>query len=887
MDWKTKPAAAVLEELGVVVSNGLIGEDAARRLASDGPNQLADARRRGWVMRFLDQFRNVLIYILLAAAAVSAVAEEIPDAVIILAIVVLNAVIGVVQEGRAEQALDALKRMASPRAVVRRDGHSVEIDSRDIVAGDVVILEAGRVVPADIRLVETANLKIEESALTGESVPVDKDAAYLAADGVPLGDQFNMAFSSTIVTYGRGVGVVVATGMETEIGRIATMLENQEDAETPLQARLARFGKVLGFAIIGLCAVMFGVGILQSVLKFGEVGRDTVLELFLTAVSLAVAAIPEGLPAIVTVVLAIGVQQMSRRNAIVRKLAAVETLGSVTIVCSDKTGTLTQNRMTVTRVMSAGQVHDIDILDGGDPVSQLLLQSLVHCNDATFGQTSSTGDPTEIALLEAGSRFGLYQRDLESAQPRLAEKPFDSVRKMMSTVGGTDGSARVYTKGALDSILPLCSAIATTAGVRGITDDDRDRIDSAAAAMSDDALRVLAAATREIPRDGIVVDDLETDLTFVGLVGMIDPPRMEVRDSITRCRAAGITPVMITGDHQNTAFAIARELGIAADRDQAISGAELDNLTDDELADKCELLRVFARVSPEHKVRIVRAFQSRGELVSMTGDGVNDAPSLKSADIGVAMGITGTDVAKGASDMVLTDDNFTTIVSAISAGRNIYNNIKKAITFLLSCNAGEIVAVFTAIVIGWRAPLLPIHILWINLITDSLPALGLGMDPGSDDVLGRPPRPPAESLFAGGTGLSVLLNGPLIGVLTLVAFQVGLGMSGDSLAHGRTMAFVVLALSQLFHAFDVRHNRRSIFALGLFTNKWLWLALGSGALIQWIIVSVPGLAALFSVVSLSAGEWGIVIGISLVPVIANEFVKLAARIAEKFGAGSI
>ncbi|MEE8441480.1 MAG: cation-translocating P-type ATPase, partial [Spirochaetia bacterium] len=537
-----------------------------------------------------------------------------------------------------------------------------------------------------------------------------------------------------------------------------------------------------------------------------------------------------------------------------------------------------------TRYLTEGETRERDALPVDDEVARELLTTLVHCNDATFSSTDSTGDPTEIALLEAGSRFGVYQRDLIREQPRLAEKPFDSVRKMMSTVGrsGTgsetaDAVARVYTKGALDSILPLCTSVATGSATRAITDEDRRRIAEASAAMSDEALRVLAAATRVISAEGIVIDDLEKELTFVGLVGMMDPPRLEVRDSIAQCRRAGITPVMITGDHQNTAFAIAKELGIAAEKSQAISGSEIDLLTDEELELSAEHLRVFARVSPEHKVRIVRAFKNRGHIVSMTGDGVNDAPSLKAADIGVAMGITGTDVAKGASDIVLTDDNFKTIVSAVAAGRNIYANIKKAITFLLSCNAGEIIAIFTAILVGWRSPLLPIHILWINLITDSLPALGLGMDPGDPSVLDRPPRPPRESLFAGGTGLSVLLTGPLIGAITLVAYRLGLHLSGDSLVYARTMAFVALALSQLFHAFDVRDNRRSIFSLGLFTNKWLWLALGAGALLQWIVVSVPGLAGVFRVVPLSGRDWGIVLGLSFAPVVLNELVKFVMR----------
>lgn len=896
MDWKSQSVEQVVSAFDIDLTTGLTSGRVSQLREKHGRNQLREAKKKTLLIRFLEQFKNVLIYILLIAAAVSAIVGEISDAVIIAAIVILNAVIGVIQESRAEQALEALKKMSSPKAVVRRDGNSREIEAGEIVPGDVVILEAGRIVPCDLRLIESANLLIEESALTGESVPVEKDGSVvLESKGVALGDQKNMAFMSTIVTLGRGLGIAVGTGMETEIGKIATLLEEQGSESTPLQRRLERFGRGLGFVILGLCAVMFGVGVLQEMLRNGVIPRESTLELFLTAVSLAVAAIPEGLPAIVTVVLAIGVQQMSKENAIVRRLPAVETLGSVNIVCSDKTGTLTQNRMTVTRFYANGRLSDLSHLDVDDSADRLLLESMVHCNDASFTATSQTGDPTEVALLEAGSKFGIRQDEFDGEHPRVAEKPFDSVRKMMSTVASgsdplwagahsPDGApvirpSQVYTKGALDSILPLCTRVIDGGKVREITDDDREQLTDAAAEMSDAALRVLAAATKPIDGASIVIDRLESELTFAGLVGMIDPPRMEVRDSIDRCRAAGITPVMITGDHQNTAFAIARELGIASNRSEAISGTELDSMDDEELASQVTELRVFARVSPEHKVRIVKAFKSHGHLVSMTGDGVNDAPSLKAADIGVAMGITGTDVAKGAADMVLTDDNFKTIVSAIAAGRNIYANIKKAITFLLSCNAGEIIAIFTAILVGWKSPLLPIHILWVNLITDSLPALGLGMDQPDNQVLTQPPRHPKESLFAGGTGTSVVLNGILIGGLTLIAFRLALSMYDGSLIHARTMAFVVLALSQLFHAFDVRDNRRSILQVGLFSNKWLWLALGAGALLQWIVISVPGLARVFQVYPLSIGDWGIALALSFAPVVANELLKLILRIA--------
>lgn len=890
IDWQSATPEHVIGELRTSRANGLSSAEADTRRERYGENRLAEGRRTTLLERFVAQFRNVLIYILLIAAVVSGVAGELTDAIVIAAIVLLNAIIGVIQESRAEEAIAALKALSSPRALVRRDGRTREVESPDIVPGDIVLLEAGRVVPCDLRLIESANLRVEESSLTGESVPVEKDAdALLAAEGVALGDQVNMAFSSTTVSYGRGVGIAVGTGMETELGKIAGMLSSSGLESTPLQERLERFGRFLGFLILGLCAIMFGIGLIRLLLGVapaggGEHASGPVLDLFLTAISLAVAAIPEGLAAIVTVVLAIGVQQMSRQNAIIRRLPAVETLGSVTVVCSDKTGTLTQNRMTVTRFLAGGVEHlPLDRLSTADQTHVALLETIVHCNDASYrdsgvGEASgSTGDPTEIALLEAASKFGVRQEALLAREPRSAERPFDSDRKMMSTVGRLGETARVHTKGALDSVLPLCDRVLTSNGERAINDEDRQAILAAASAMSDDALRVLAAARRPIDPAAIVVDRLEEGLVFVGLVGMIDPPRLEVKDSIAKCRQAGITPVMITGDHQNTALAIARELGIADHRSQSISGAELDDLDDAQLAERARSLRVFARVSPEHKVRIVNAFKANGNLVSMTGDGVNDAPSLQNADIGVAMGVTGTDVAKGASDMILTDDNFQTIVSAIEAGRNIYANIKKAITFLLSCNMGEIVAIFTAILVGWRSPLLPIHLLWVNLITDSLPALGLGMDGGDPLALSRPPRDPEESIFAGGTGFSVILNGFVIGVITLVAFRIGETFYPGSLSHARTLAFVVLALSQLFHAFDVRDTTRSIFGVGLFSNGWLWLALGVGAGLQWLVISIPAVAALFEVHALVPLDWAIAAGLAIVPVVVNETVKVALR----------
>ena len=877
-DASARSVKDVSDALDVAVSDGLSEEEVERRREEFGVNRLAEGTGPSLLQRFLEQFKSALIAILLVAALVSGILGELADALIIAAIVLINAIIGVVQENRAEQALEALKKMSSPKAVVRRGGKQREIEAPHIVPGDVVLLEAGRVVPCDLRLVEAANLKVEESALTGESAPVEKVADAVLDDGQSaLGDQLNMAFSGTTVTYGRGVGIAVATGMHTQIGRIAEMLGEHEET-TPLQQQLASFGRRLGFVILGLCALMFGVGLLQSYVQTGGVPQGTVLELFLTAVSLAVAAIPEGLPAIVTVVLAMGVQQMSRQNAIVRRLPAVETLGSVTIVCSDKTGTLTLNQMTVTRILDRD--NGIRTLEDAAADSRGLLIAMVHCNDAESDGTQSTGDPTEVALVEAGRNHGIQKSELRAAQPRVNEKPFDSERKMMSTVAKNSDSFTVYTKGALDSLLPLCTRIRTLSGDREMTDEDRHYLLEQASQMSGQALRVLATASRTLDSKAEPEGGFETDLTFLGAVGMIDPPRSEVIGSIRQCRSAGVTPVMITGDHVRTALAIARELTLATKESQALSGEEIDALSEDELIERTREVRVFGRVSPEHKVRIVKAFQAQGLLVSMTGDGVNDAPSLKAADIGVAMGITGTDVAKGASDMILSDDNFSTIVGAISAGRNIYDNIKRAVTFLLSCNAGEIVAIFTAILVGWESPLLPVHILWVNLITDSLPAIGLGMTRPNPGVLDRPPRNKDQGVLDGATRTAVLWNGLTIGVITLVAFRVGYRLYPDSLMHARTLAFVVLALSQLFHAFDLLDNRRSLFGGLLFSNRWLWLALGVGGLIQFLVVSVPPVASLFSVFPLTPVDWGLAVLVSLVPVVINEVVKLVQRLSK-------
>lgn len=864
--WYKKSKNEILQQLDVDEKNGLSSTEALRRLEKYGKNKLETKKKKTLFKQFLSQLKDVMIYILIIAAIISAFLGEISDALIILLVIIINAVIGVIQESKAEKALDALKELSTPKALVKRDGSLKEILSEDIVPGDIVIIDAGRYIPGDLRLIDTANLKIEESAFTGESVPSEKDASFLPDKEIPIGDQNNMAFMSTLATYGRGVGVVVGTGMNTEIGKIAKMIEQEENDETPLQKKLSELGKILGFLAVGICILIFIISFFQ--------GRD-LLEMFLTSISLAVAAIPEGLPAIVAIVLALGVQRMVKKNAIIRKLPAVETLGSVSIICSDKTGTLTQNKMTVTTVYANDSYIKESEFNLNDNESKLLVDCMVLCNDATYSEKSQTGDPTEIALLESPFKLNILKEKLEKEFKRIDEIPFDSDRKLMTTVNLVDDKkARVFTKGALDSILSICNKISINGKLLDFTKEYKAKVLENSNIMSDKALRVLAFAYKDISKENIVLDSLEKDLVFIGMVGMIDPPRLEVKDSIKLCKSAGITPVMITGDHKNTAFAIANELGIAEDISQAITGHEIDKFKEEEFNEKIINYRVFARVSPEHKVKIVKAFKSHGNIVSMTGDGVNDAPSLKAADIGVAMGITGTDVSKGASDMILTDDNFSTIVSAVEEGRKIYLNIKKSIVFLLSCNLGEILTLFTAILLNWNSPLQPIHILWVNLITDSFPALALGVDKTKEDVMNNPPRNPKESIFVKSDKIQLIINGVLIGGITLFAFKLGERLYPDSLIHAQTMAFVVLSVSQLFLSLSLRSNTKSAFSLGIFSNKYLVYSILLGIFLQVIIISISFIANIFKVTPLLLYDWIVVILVSLIPFAINEILKL-------------
>ncbi len=855
---------------------GLSSQEAVSRKEKYGENKLREKKKKNNLQRFLDQFKDVMIIILLIAAAISFALVcfegnwgELFEPGLIVLIVIVNAVMGVMQESKAEKALDALKNMSAPHARVIRGGVESVIDATELVPGDIIRLEAGDFVPADARLIFSASLKVEESALTGESVPSEKDAAVICDEDAPIGDRHNMVFSGCSVTYGSATAVVVSTGMETEMGKIANLLNGEESSQTPLQKKLAQLGKYLGLLALGACAIIFVVGLFSD-----EMG---IMEVFMTAISLAVSAIPEGLPAIVTIVLSIGVQRMVKKNALIRRLPAVETLGSASVICSDKTGTLTQNRMTLTRAYVDGGVLEDISANNSEPVRRLLnFGTLCSDSSVTFsesGEEMHIGDPTETAIIVASHKNGYTKEGLNAEFERLGEIPFDSDRKLMSTVNRIDGKLIVIVKGAFDMMASRC--------VKGDLEAAREMTER----MSSDALRVLAVGYKEISElpDVLESDSLESGLTFLGLVGMIDPPRPEAKDAVALCRRAGIKPVMITGDHVVTASAIARELGILEEGDRAITGAELDAMSDDELDASVEHISVYARVSPENKIRIVKAWQRRGQVVSMTGDGVNDAPALKAADIGCAMGITGTDVAKGAADMTLTDDNFATIVDAVREGRGIYSNIRKVVGFLLGTNIGEVITVFVAMLVSRQTPLLSMQLLWINLVTDSLPAIALGMEPVEKDVMDRKPKPKNEGIFANGLGVRVVLQGIMFAVITLAAFYLGQFMTaGDheiKLKAGQTMAFMVLSLSQTLQAFNMRSDH-SLFKIGPFTNSKLnWSVLASLALVLLVLFTPIGIA--FNVMILRWELYLIALGLILLPTVIMELSKLFGLIKHR------
>ena len=861
----------VLEELKTT-DKGLTQREAAARQEKYGPNKLKEAAKATALQRFFKQLKDPMLIILLAAAAVSAATdfiagESFTESIIILVVVLLNAILGVIQESKAEAAIEALQTMTAAKCKVLRDEKTEVLESSNLVPGDVVILEAGDAVPADGRLIECASLKIEEAALTGESTPENKTVDTIAKD-VTLGDRENMCYMGSTVVYGRGKAIITSTGMNTEMGKIAGVLSKTEQEETPLQKKLSQLGKMLSKAVLGICIFIFIFDLIVS----GEFTIQSVLKNFMVAVSLAVAAIPEGLATVVTVVLSIGVTNMSKRNAVVRRLTAVETLGCTQVICSDKTGTLTQNKMTV-------------VEHTGD--TKVLAEAMTLCNDAVFEDGGAKGEPTEAALVNFGAAEGIIKSELEKMQPRVAEAPFDSGRKMMSTIHKCGDAFVQYTKGAPDEVIRRCISYEQDGKILPMTEEKRREILDKNHSMADKALRVLAAAKRNwnaVPED-VTPENLEQDLCFIGLTGMIDPIRPEVKAAIAECRSAGIRPVMITGDHKDTAVAIARDLGIISGPEQAITGAELDKLSDEELDKAVENYGVYARVQPEHKVRIVSAWKHRGAVTAMTGDGVNDAPSIKSADIGIGMGITGTDVTKNVADMVLSDDNFATIVSAVGEGRRIYDNIRKSIQFLLTSNLSEVLGVFLSTLMGFTL-FNPVHLLFINLITDCFPALALGLEKAEPDTMKRPPRSSSDGIFSGGMAGDIAYQGILITVITLVSYIIGHSMEVGHFAiphgvspDGMTMAFLTMSMCEIFHAFNMRSQRKSVFKLG--HNIVLWMAMLGSVALTTIVLEVPAVANAFGFTPVSWNEYAIAIGLAVLIVPIVETVKAFQRKAAK------
>ncbi len=919
-NWFNKEVNEVEKELKTNLANGLTPAEVEEKRNEYGFNELKAKKKKSLFVKFLEQFKDFMIIVLIIAAIVSGIVgymegEGITDSIIILIVVIVNAIIGVVQENKAEKSLEALQKLSSHVAKVVRNGKVEVVASRDLVPGDIVVLDTGDYVPADLRIIEGVNLKSQESSLTGESVPVDKNAEVIADEKVGIGDRTNMLFSSSLITYGRGKGIVVETGMNTEVGKIATIINDTEGTATPLQIKLNKLGKTLGIAALAICVLIFIIGIAY--------GKD-IIDMFMTAVSLAVAAIPEGLAAVSTIVLAIGVQRMVKKNAIIKKLPAVETLGSATVICSDKTGTLTQNKMTVQKVFADGNLSNVEDITTINNSLEKLMYTSTLCNDTKIGENNNlTGDPTETALIDLGFKIKFDIENTLKLQ-RVKEYPFDSDRKLMTTVNKVGDKYIAYTKGGIDELLAKCTKYEINGEIKDNLNEYKATIEKYNIEMAKDALRVLAMAYKELDHEPTdeEMKTIESDLIFVGMVGMIDPPREEVKAAVAKCKTAGIKTVMITGDHKITAVAIAKALGILENENEAITGAELEEMSDEALTKNIRQYSVYARVSPEHKVRIVKAWQANGEIVAMTGDGVNDAPALKTADIGCAMGIVGTDVSKEAADVILTDDNFATIVSSVEEGRRIYDNILKAIQFLLSSNVGEIVTLFIAILITpWLSStfgidvnlievLLPIHILWINLVTDSLPALALAVDPAEDDVMNRKPKK-QKGIFTKGMTWRVVYQGFMIGLLTLAAFIIGLATPDDQLPEmvridnaiysvdevdnleealangaemlekqevkveiGQTMAFVTLAFSELVHVFNIRNNKKSIFKTHPFNNKVLLGAIAISAMLMLIILFIPALRHIFSIPVLPMNNVLEIIGLVLAPLVIVEIFKL-------------
>ena len=883
-----KSSDEVLKEQGSS-EHGLSAAQAAERLEKNGPNKLAEGKKVTLVQRFLKQLADPMVIILIVAAAISGIiayieGEAFTDVFIIMFVVVLNSVLGVLQESKAEKAIDALKAMTAATSKVIRDGHMITVKSEELVVGDIIVLEAGDAVPADARLLESNSLKCEEAAMTGESVPAEKSTETLTLKGdqkeVPLGDRVNMVYMGSTVVYGRGKAVITGTGMNTEMGKIAGALSDVEEEKTPLQQKLSQLSSTLTKLVLIICVVVFAVSIIRE--GHFELSADYLKEValptFIVAVSLAVAAIPEGLATVVTIVLSIGVTKMSKRSAVIRRLTAVETLGCTQVICSDKTGTLTQNKMTVVDAVSFD--------------TNLLARAMALASDADIdveaGHTEAVGEPTECALVNYANKIGMPKNELNAAEPRIGEIPFDSSRKMMSTVHRkADGTLIQYTKGAPDELLRRCTRILTADGVKDLTDEARRDVLANNKGMADRALRVLAAAYKDLtvePTD-YSSDAMEQDLIFIGLCGMIDPVRPEVVGAIKACATAGVRPIMITGDHKDTAVAIAKELGIIQDASQAITGAELNELSDEELEKVIDVYSVYARVQPEHKVRIVKAWKKLGKITAMTGDGVNDAPSIKSADIGIGMGITGTDVTKNVADMILGDDNFATIVYAVEEGRKIYSNIRKAIQFLLSSNLSEVITIFTATCLGFVVLEAP-HLLWINLITDTFPALALGMEPGEDDIMRQPPRSSKAGIFSGGVGVDLVYQGIMVSILTLTAFMIGRTFDPETVAgslssnHGITMAFLTMSMAEIFHSINMRSQRGSIFTLKKH-NFWLYSAMIAAIVLTALVIEVPFLANLFGFTVINFKEYAIAMGLAVLVIPITEIVKLIQRLVAK------